>query len=121
MTTDADLEPPIQPKSKLDIFLAKLGPIGGSKPFLFFMIFLFLYLFVYAGIGVLAGNPTLVSATNQLILGNFTNVASALFAGIAAGASLTLVKHSHRRNVLAEESHRLTREMHTLLIRAQER
>lgn len=116
--TDAAAEPPPKPKSKLDAFLARLGPIGGSKPFLFFMIFLFLYLFVYAGIGVLAGNPTLVSATNQLILGNFTNVASALFAGIAAGASLTLVKHSHRRNLLAEESHRMTKEMHALITRA---
>lgn len=119
--TETTLEPPSRPKSKLDIFLAKLGPIGGSKPFLLFMIFLFLYLFVYAGIGVLAGHPTLVSATNQLILGNFTNVASALFAGIAAGASLTLVKHSHRRNVLAEESHRLNREMHALITRGEER
>jgi hypothetical protein len=37
----------------------------------------------------LLGHPAAVSATTQLILGNYTNASSSAGAGIAAGASLT--------------------------------
>jgi hypothetical protein len=46
-------------------------------------------LFVFAGIATLLGHPAAVSATTQLILGNYTNASSSAGAGIAAGASLT--------------------------------
>ncbi len=80
--------------------LGRLPYLLSSRPVILFGIALFFYLFVYAGLATLFGHPDAVSANTQLILGNYTNVSSSVGAGIAAGASLTLLKHRrHNRNV----------------------
>jgi len=92
--------------SKIAELLGRLPNLLSSRPVILFGILLFFYLFIFAGIATLLGYPTAVSTNTQLILGNYTNVSSSVGAGIAAGASLTLVKRQHH-------AHKLTRP-HTL-------
>jgi hypothetical protein len=98
-------------KSKLADLLGRLPNLLSSRPVILFGIFLFFYLFVFAGIATLLGHPTAVSTNVQLILGNYTNVSSSVGAGIAAGASLTLVKRQRH-------AHRLTQAAHTAAMEA---
>lgn len=107
--------------------LGRLPYLLSSRPVILFGIALFFYLFVYAGLATLLGHPDAVSANTQLILGNYTNVSSSVGAGIAAGASLTLLRHRrHTRNVsraaldaardarnFAQETHRLMHTVHS--------
>jgi hypothetical protein len=92
-------------KSRVDQILGRLPSILSSKPVILFGIFLFFYLFIFAGIASLLGHSGLVSANTQLILGNYTNVSSSVGAGIAAGASLTLVKRQRRAHKVAMAAH----------------
>lgn len=106
--------------------LGRLPNVLSSRPVILFGIFLFFYLFVFAGIATLLGHPNAVSTNVQLILGNYTNVSSSVGAGIAAGASLTLVKrqrHAHRlaqaaheaameARQFAQETHKLLHQLH---------
>ena len=85
--------------------LGRLPNLLSSRPVIVFGIFLFFYLFVFAGIATLLGHPSAVSANVQLILGNYTNVSSSVGAGIAAGASLTLVKRQRHAHRLAQAAH----------------
>lgn len=112
--------------SKFAQLLGRLPNLLSSRPVILFGIFLFFYLFVFAGIATLLGHPNAVSTNVQLILGNYTNVSSSVGAGIAAGASLTLVKrqrHAHRlaqaaheaameARQFAQETHRLLHQLH---------
>ena len=59
--------------------------------------------------------PGIASARIELILGNYTNVTSALGACIAAGGTMALAHHAKRESKLAEERHRVTQEVHQLL------
>jgi hypothetical protein len=108
--------------SKFAELLGRLPNLLSSKPVIIFGIFLFFYLFVFAGIATLFGHPGAVSTNTQLILGNYTNVSSSVGAGIAAGASLTLIKrqrHAHRlaeaAHTTAEEARAFAQETHKLL------
>ncbi len=92
-------------KSRMDKILGRLPNILSSKPVIVFGILLFLYLFVFAGLASLLGHSGLVSANTQLILGNYTNVSSSVGAGIAAGASLTLVKRQRRAHKVVVAAH----------------
>lgn len=85
--------------------LGRLPNLLSSRPVILFGILLFFYLFVFAGIATLLGHPSAVSTNIQLILGNYTNVSSSVGAGIAAGASLTLVKRQRRTHRIAEAAH----------------
>jgi hypothetical protein len=112
-------------RSRLDRALGRLPYLLSSRSIILFGILLFFYLFVFAGLATLFGHPGAVSTNTQLIFGNYTNVTSSVGAGIAAGASLTLLKHqrhAHRvsqaaldaareARAFAQETHRL---MHTL-------
>jgi hypothetical protein len=102
--------------------LGRLPNLLSSRPVILFGIFLFFYLFIFAGIATLFGHPAAVSTNTQLILGNYTNVSSSVGAGIAAGASLTLVKrqrHAHRLALAAHsaalEARAFAQETHQLL------
>lgn len=108
--------------SKFALVLGRLPNLLSSKPVIVFGIFLFFYLFVFAGLATLFGHPAAVSTNIQLILGNYTNVSSSVGAGIAAGASLTLVKrqrHAHKLAVAAHiaalEARAFAQETHKLL------
>jgi hypothetical protein len=68
---------------KIDTQVEKIPSFLSSKPIIYFYIFLLFYLVVVALI-----IPTLVPISIQIPLGNFTNVASALGAGLAAGSAL---------------------------------
>jgi hypothetical protein len=134
----AEAVPPESPSEPLDLkgeatesalsrLLGRLPYLLSSRPVIMFGILLFFYLFVYAGLATLFGHPDAVSANTQLILGNYTNVSSSVGAGIAAGASLTLLRHRrHSRNVAraaldaardarsyAQETHRLMHTVHS--------
>ena len=91
--------------SKIAELLGRLPNLLSSRPVILFGILLFFYLFIFAGIATLLGYPTAVSTNTQLILGNYTNVSSSVGAGIAAGASLTLVKRQHHANKLTQAAH----------------
>jgi hypothetical protein len=111
-----------QARSRFDRILGRLPYLLSSKPVIIFGIILFFYLFVFAGIMTLLGHPAAVSANIQLILGNYTNVSSSVGAGIAAGASLTLIKRQRRAHRLtvaaheaAQEARAFARETHRLL------
>ncbi|MEO8887824.1 MAG: hypothetical protein ABI429_00795 [Jatrophihabitantaceae bacterium] len=108
--------------SKFALILGRLPNLLSSKPVIVFGILLFFYLFVFAGLATLLGHPAAVSTNIQLILGNYTNVSSSVGAGIAAGASLTLVKkqrHAHRlaeaAHIAALEARAFAQETHSLL------
>ena len=92
-------------ESQFARLLGHLPNLLSSRPVIVFGIVLFCYLFVFAGVATLLGHPTAVSANTQLILGNYTNVSSSVGAGIAAGASLTLVKRQRRAHKVAQAAH----------------
>jgi hypothetical protein len=112
--------------SRLSRLLGRLPYILSSRQVILFGILLFLYLFVFAGVTTLLGHPGAVSTNNQLIFGNYTNVTSSVGAGIAAGASLTLLKHqrhahhiaraaldaAHEARSFAQETHLLIHSLH---------
>lgn len=66
-------------------WLDKIPEALSSTPSVFIFIFLFVYLFVFGLIGLVIKQIE-PSANAQLILGNYTNVLSALGAALAAGA-----------------------------------
>jgi Na+/H+ antiporter NhaC len=85
------------PSSLLSLLKA-VPRLLASAPAIVFLLLLFVYLVVIGLIGLFV--PALEpSATIQLVLGNYTNVTSALGASIAAGAGLTAVHElrTHRR------------------------
>jgi hypothetical protein len=53
-----------------------------------------------------------VSAKAELIGGNYCNVTSDIGACIAAGGTVTLLRHSRKRNRLAEATHRITADLY---------
>jgi hypothetical protein len=53
-----------------------------------------------------------VSAKAELIGGNYCNVTSDIGACIAAGGTVALLRHSRRRNRIAEATHRITADLY---------
>src|ERR1700761_7320470 len=113
-------------QSRLARALGRLPYLLSSRIVIVFGIVLFFYLFVFAGLATLFGHPGAVSTNTQLIFGNYTNVTSSVGAGIAAGASLTLLAHHRRAHRLSQaaldaaqeardfalETHRLLHNLH---------
>jgi Na+/H+ antiporter NhaC len=100
------------PSSLLSLLKA-VPRLLASAPAIVFLLLLFVYLVVIGLIGLFV--PALEpSATIQLVLGNYTNVTSALGASIAAGAGLTAVHElrTHRRK--AHIFHEQIRALHNL-------
>jgi hypothetical protein len=86
--------------------LAAVPRLLASPPAILFLLALFLYLVVLGVVGLFA--PAVEpSATIQLVLGNYTNVTSALGASIAAGAGLTVLhetrQHHARQHAFREQ------------------
>jgi len=48
----------------------------------------------------------------ELIGGNYTNVTSDIGACIAAGGTLTVLKHQRKRNAVAEATHKITADLY---------
>jgi len=93
-------------------FLQAIPGILASNISIFIFIFLFIYLVIFGLIGLFVSQlaPT---AEAQLVLGNYTNVTSALGAAIAAGAStqhLSQVRKLHHKH---EELKSLIEGLHT--------
>ncbi|MFT8702710.1 conserved membrane hypothetical protein [Oenococcus oeni] len=87
-------------KSELNIFLTSIPKVLSSKTSIIIFLLLFVYLVVFGIIGLLPALKVLEpSNTAQLILGNYTNVLSALGAAIAAGVGTSVHKHvrAHRQ------------------------
>ena len=122
-SVDLDGEPT---QSRLARALGRLPYLLSSRIVILFGILLFFYLFVFAGLATLFGHPGAVSTNTQLIFGNYTNVTSSVGAGIAAGASLTLLAHHRRGHRISQaaldaaqdardialETHRLLHSLH---------
>ena len=76
-------------------FLSKIPIWLSSKTSIFIYIFLFFYLVIFAIFCVVIPDISHLQPSNnaQLVLGNYTNVLSALGASIAAGGGVII--HSH--------------------------
>lgn len=94
---------------RLDRWLEEIPRALSSHVHVFFLMALGVYLVVLPLVGVT------VSAKSELIGGNYTNVASALGASIAAGGTLHLMRQSRRRQHLEEERMRVMHEIHRML------
>ncbi len=94
-----------QTQSGLDRFLLAIPRVMASKVSIFIYLFLFFYLVIFALVCLLvpALKELAPSADTQLILGNYTNVLSALGASIAAGSGVAIhskvkdIRDSHRK------------------------
>lgn len=101
----------------------RIPDILASKTSIWIYIFLFFYLVVFAGLCILIPALNFLQPSNdvQLILGNYTNVLSALGAGIASAAGVA----AHRSARAAHESNsRLEKkieELHEKLDRLEEK
>ena len=104
-------------------FLTKIPSILASTASIAIYLFLFVYLVLYALISatVPALQPYQPSSNVQLIMGNYTNVLSALGASIAAGTGAAVrsnVKKLHKRH---DELQKNMAELHEKLDRLSER
>ncbi len=77
---------------KIDKFLDKIPKMLASKVSVFIYLFLFIYavVFVMLSLFIPAMGSIAPSADTQMVLGNYTNVLSALGASIAAGSGLAI-------------------------------
>lgn len=88
---------------KLDQILGKIPAILSSRGSIFIYLFLFFYLVIFAILCLVVPllNPLAPTSDAQLILGNYTNVLSALGASIAAGAGVAShnsMKEMHKKH-----------------------
>jgi hypothetical protein len=97
------------PKSRLDRSLQWVPRILSSKPHVILLMVLGIYLIVLPLVGVR------VSASAELIGGNYTNVTSDIGACIAAGGTLHLINQMRKRRQVEEERLMLARQTHRLL------
>ncbi len=91
---------------RLNAALAAIPGLLASKPSIIFYLLLFVYLVGFGVLGLFV--PALEpSATLQLVLGNYTNVVSALGASIAAGGTVHVIreqaKHNDRQHQFREQ------------------
>jgi len=92
--------------------LQAIPGILSSNVSIFIFIFLFIYLVVFGLVGLFVKGLA-PSADMQLVLGNYTNVTSALGAAIAAGASTHSVNQMRRLHNRHEELRQLVESLHT--------
>ena len=98
-----------EPRSRLDRILQWVPRILSSKPHVMLLMGLGVYLVLLPLFGIK------VSASSELIGGNYTNVTSDIGACIAAGGTLHLVSQNRKRRKIDEERLRLAQETHRLL------
>lgn len=112
---------------KINQFLTSIPTLLSSKLSIFIYLFLFFYLVVFAVLTMwipLLKNAQ-PSANLQLILGNYTNVLSALGASLAAGSG-TLIHHSlttlHKKHdTMHDELQKTITELHEKIDRLEQR
>jgi hypothetical protein len=98
---------------KIDKFLTKIPAWLSSRVSIFIFLFLFVYLVIFALLAFVipAMGCIAPSLDTQLILGNYTNVLSALGASIAAGSGVAIHKkitaHQQEHAKLHEKIDRL--------------
>lgn len=90
-------------KSRLDRALAAVPVVLSSKVHIAWLFVLLLWIVILA-----IPFPAIAPTSLELVLGNYTNVTSALGACIAAGGTVSLMKHARHQSRLAEERHRMT-------------
>lgn len=93
---------------KINQFLEKIPQLLSSKLSIYIYLFLFFYLVIFAILCLFIPvlNPFAPSADVQLVLGNYTNVLSALGASIAAGAGVAShnsIKEMHQKHARLEQ------------------
>lgn len=108
---------------KINQFLEQIPALLASKISIFIYLFLFFYLVVFAVLTMWLPSLKNVqpSANVQLILGNYTNVLSALGASLAAGSG-TLIHHSlstlyKKHDTMHEEMQKTIAELHAKIDR----
>ena len=101
-------------KKRFETFLASIPDILSCKISIFIYLFLFFYLVIFAFICMFVPqlNPFAPSSDVQLVMGNYTNVLSALGASLAAGTGVAthntitkLHKSHHSLHEAIEELH----------------
>jgi len=93
-------------------FLDKIPQLLSSKISIFIFLFLFFYLFIFGIIGLVL--PHLAPSANmQLVLGNYTNVTSALGAAIAAGAATQVSNQTEKIHKRHDHLEKSLQELHT--------
>lgn len=107
--TAEDLSGLAVPTSRLERVMSDFARALSSKPHVIFLAGLGVYLVLFPLFGLS------VSATAELIGGNYTNVTSDIAASIAAGGTLHLIRQGRRHRKLDEERLRLTQETLRLL------
>ncbi len=85
-----------------------------SRISIFIYIFLFIYLVLFPAFAVVFSfmKPFVPSNTIQLILGNYTNVLSALGASIAAGSGVIVHRKVVKMQKAHEEMHETIKSLH---------
>ncbi|EOI01971.1 hypothetical protein UAY_01380 [Enterococcus moraviensis ATCC BAA-383] len=111
---------------KVNQFLTRIPALLSSKLSIFIYLFLFLYLVIFAVLTMWIPFLKNVqpSADVQLILGNYTNVLSALGASLAAGSG-TLIHHSlstlHKKHdTMQDELKKTIAELHEKIDRLEQ-
>lgn len=94
--------------------LGKIPAVLSSRVSIFIYVFLFFYLVIFAFISMVvpAFHGLTPTEDAQLILGNYTNVLSALGASIAAGSGVAIhnkIKSLHEKH---DELHKIISELH---------
>jgi hypothetical protein len=97
------------PKGMVARALDAVPRLLASKPHIAWLFVLFVWIVLLAAVA-----PDLVSARTELILGNYTNVTSAIGACIAAGGTVTAVHHLRRQSRISEQRLKLEEERHAI-------
>ena len=100
-------------------FLDKIPNILSSTPSIFIYLFLFFYLVIYALFCAFIPQLSPFAPSNdvQLIMGNYTNVLSALGASLAAGTGVATHHHINRLHEKHDLLHETIQELHEKLDR----
>ena len=95
-------------------FLAKIPIILSSGPSIFIYLLLFFYLVIYALACILIPQLASYAPSNdvQLIMGNYTNVLSALGASLAAGTGTLAHSSIHKLHKKHDMLHTSIEELH---------
>ena len=101
-------------KKHLDSFLTNIPNILSSKVSIFIYLFLFFYLVIFAFICMFIPqlNPFAPSSDVQLVMGNYTNVLSALGASLAAGTGVVTHHNINKLHKSHDLLHETIRELH---------
>ena len=99
-----------EPQTRLARLLNYIPRMLSSKPHIIFLLGLLVYLVFLPLTHIYTP-----SAQAMLVGGNWTNVTGDIGACIAAGGTLVLLKHSKKRNALAEAEHEIAKATHQIM------